>query len=162
VFSAGAEQRYKADHLTSGPMLGGLAICPDVGVGYDSKLEGTVPLTVNAFGRGEIAVALKPSGPQVYQRLRLRFPKASALLAIDQISLIYVGERDKKTIILDRASGLERITWLNMQSGPEQLLVTSKNGAEARVDLGPDTPLWLHALHFRIRYRYLKADSPFG
>lgn len=162
VFAAGAGQGYSADHLTSGPMLGSISICPDIGVGFDPKLEGSVPLAVNAFGRGEITAALKPLGAQVYQRLRLQFPKAPALLAIDQFSLIYVGEQEQKTIILDQKTGLERLMWENVAPGQGQMLVAAENRVEARLDLQLDTPSWLHALHIRIRYRYLRAGSFFG
>lgn len=162
AFAAGADAGYGADHLTSGPMLGGMAICPDVGVGFESKLGGTVPLAVNAFGRGEISVALKSLGPQVYQRLRLQFPKAAALLAIDQISLIYVGQRNQKTVVLNAGADLERLAWSNIQSGPEGLVAAGKEGAEAIIDLQADTPTWLHGLHLRLRYRYLRTDELFG
>ncbi len=162
VFAAGVRGEYKAGHLTSGPLLGHISICPDLGVGFDTKLEGAVPLTVNSFGRGEITAALKPMGPQVYQRLRLRFPKAAAHISVDQVTLNYIGEEKNKAVVLNPAAHHDAFTWSGVQIQSSVLFASGDEDSAMFIDLGSVTPAWLHGLNISIHFRYLRIDPLFS
>lgn len=160
VFAAGARKTYTPDHLTSGPSLGALLIAPDLGVGFDQRREGAVPLAVNAFGRGEVAVTLKPAGPEAFQRLRLRLPTVRAVFSLDQLSVIFAGEREQKTVNLLDGDG-RRLTWTHADPGPDNARTTTKAGTAIEVDLASDVPPWAHALSLRVRFKYLRLDDLF-
>ena len=161
IFAAGSSSPRDTSQVTSGPMLGGLAICPDLGVGFDAKHEGTVPLTINVFGRGEISIEIKPLGPLVYQRLRLRFPQATAFLSVDELAITYKGEHDRKTLVLSEGNGLDRLNWKNVEHSAPGTVTAASEGAEATVDLSHGTPPWLHGMHLRLRYKYLRLERLF-
>lgn len=154
-YAAGANNTYGADHLTAGPLLGGLAICPDLGVGFDTKRQGVVPLAVNAFGRGHIQVVVKPPGPEAYNRLRFTWPKARAVMQIDSIQVSYFNERQRSTAILGP------VAWSGVSAVSTGAYVSiAETPAEAVVDLGTPPP-WPHAVELTVRYKYLKLDPIF-
>jgi len=156
AFAAGLEGTWGPAHLGSGPLLGGLTICPDIGVGFDTKRQGVVPLDVNAFGRGEIQALVKPFGPEAYWRLRLTWPSLRAVAQIDSVSAVYVGERERRPATLRNPvwSGALKI------SGGVYFIEAGKS-VEAIIAL--DTPpSWPHALELIIRYKYLRLDPLFG
>ncbi|MCC6913387.1 MAG: hypothetical protein IT566_06765 [Rhodospirillaceae bacterium] len=160
VFAAGARQTYDADHLTSGPALGALTITPDLGVGFEARRQGAVPLTVNAFGRGEISVTVKGAGPEAFLRLRLTLPGARAIVALDSFSVSFAGERDHKTVnLLDE--GGRRVSWVNVEPGPDTAKTTTKQGTSFDADLSADVPPWMHMLTLRLRFKYLRLDDLF-
>lgn len=160
VFAAGARDSYAADHLTSGPALGSILIAPDLGVGFDQRREGAVPLAVNAFGRGEMTVTVKPAGPEAFQRLRLRLPAVRAVFSLDQFSAAFAGERDYKTVnLLDENA--RRLVWANADAGPDNTRTTRKDGTSLEVDLSADVPPWMHRLTLRLRFKYLRLDDLF-
>lgn len=160
VYAAGARAAYSVDHLTSGPTLGALIITPDLGIGFDTRREGAVPLTVNAFGRGEISVTVKAMGPEAFQRLRLKLPAARAIFSLDMFTASFVGERDHRAVnLLD--DNARRITWANAEPTAANVLTTAKEGAMADVDISGDVPPWVHMLTLRLRYKYLRLDELF-
>ena len=161
IFSSGAGQGYEPDHLTSGSILGGLAICPDLGVGFGAKQEGVVPLAVDVFGRGEITLTIKSLGPDVYQRLRLRFPPAMAVLSLDELMLTYDGEHEHRTIVFSEGGGFDRLTWKNVEHEVLETTAVLGKNMEVTIDLSDDTPSWLHAVHLRLRYKYLRLERLF-
>lgn len=160
VFAAGARAAYSVDHLTSGPTLGALIITPDLGIGFDARREGAVPLTVNAFGRGEISVTVKAMGPEAFQRLRLKLPAARAIFSLDMFTASFVGESEHRAVnLLD--DNARRITWEHAEAGAANVLTTAKEGTVAEVDISADVPPWVHMLTLRLRYKYLRLDELF-
>ncbi len=162
VYAAGAQGAYEPAHLTSGPMLGGISICPDVGIGFDARREGGLALSVNAFGRGDVAATIKTLTPEIYRSLRLRFPKNRAVLTVDQIVLTYVGEQQRKTVALTKAAGFDRLRWANVSPGEHGAMFTTPAGAEVVIDLTDVAPPWVHALHFQVQFKYLSLGNVFG
>lgn len=160
AFAAGVRRSYTADHLTSGPALGAIMVCPDLGVGFDARREGALPLTVNAFGRGEIALTVKPPGPEAFQRLRLRFPAVRAVLGLDQFDVAFVGEQEQRSVDLLDGEG-RRLSWTKAEPGPDGLCVTTAAGTEVTVDLSADVPAWVHMMSLRLRFKYLRIDDLF-
>lgn len=160
VFAGGLRQAYAAEHLASGPALGVLSICPDLGVGFDAKREGGVAFTVNAFGRGEMSLTVKPANAEAYRALRLRFPPAQAVLSLDQCDVAFVGERDHHTVDLLSDQG-RRLTWAGAEAGPAGAILTAPAGTAVILDLSGDTPAWLHMLTLRLRFKYLRLDALF-
>ncbi|MGE4064610.1 MAG: hypothetical protein AB7E79_14685 [Rhodospirillaceae bacterium] len=160
VLAAGARKTYAADHLTSGPALGALTITPDLGIGFDARREGVVPLTVNAFGRGEIAVTVKPANAEAYQRLRLKLPGVRAIFSLDHFSAAFAGEREHRVVDL-LSDGARRIIWTNAEAGPDNTRTTTSQGTALEVDMSGDVPPWLHVLTLRLRFKYLRLDDLF-
>ncbi len=160
VFAAGVRETYAADHLTSGPALGSIVITPDLGVGFDSRREGAVPLTVNAFGRGEISVTVKGPGPEAFRRLRLALPAARAVVGFDAFTAAFSGERDHKVVNLLEDSA-RRLTWTHAEPGAANTRTTAKEGATLEADLASDVPPWGHSLTLRLRFKYLRLDDLF-
>ncbi len=154
---AGAQNgTFGPEHLTAGPLLGGLVICPDLGIGFDAKRQGAMPLSVNAFGRGQIQVVIKPFGPEAYKRLRLSWPQARAVMQIDHIGISYIGERQRSLGVPGPAA------WSNASAvSTGAYLSIGDKPAEAVIDLGAP-PSWPHALELTVRYKYLKLDPIFG
>ncbi len=156
AFAAGAEGAYKPDHLTAGPLLGGLLICPDLGVGFDTKRQGAMALAVNALGRGDIQVVIKPLGIDAYRRLRLTWPVGRAVVTLDHVAATYLGENER------RAAKVGPLAWTSVQAVPGGGHVTSAGtAAEVTFDLD-DAPPWPHALELTLRFKYLKLDPVFG
>ncbi len=155
-FAAGAEQAYGPDHLTAGPLLGGLIIAPDLGIGFDTKRQGAMPLAVNAFGRGQIQVIVKPFGPEAYQRLRFTWPNAKAIAQVDSISAAYIGENERK------AAAVGTPAWsgcTDIATGVH--MISAGAPCEVVVDL-KGAPPGPHALELTLRYKYLRLDPMFG
>jgi hypothetical protein len=155
-FAAGFDGAYSPAHLTSGPLLGGLTICPDIGVGFDTKRQGSVPIEVNTFGRGEIKAIVKPFGPDAVWRLRLTWPPTEGVIQLDRISLVYVGERDVREaqIRTPNWSGVTKIahgTFLIAAGKPAETILTL------------DTPpAWPYALELTLWYKYLRMSPLFS
>ncbi len=155
-FAQGLEAAYRVAHLTAGPLLGGVVICPDIGAGFDSKREGAVPLAINAFGRGHMQVMIKPFGPEAYRRLRLTWPSARAVVQIDHISAAYFGESEQ------RPAALAPVVWIAAaEISPGLRLIKSGKAGVAVVDLGAPPP-FAHALELTLRFKYLRLDPVFG
>jgi FMN phosphatase YigB (HAD superfamily) len=156
-FSAGAEEVYGPDHLTAGPLLGGVTICPDLGVGFDTKRQGAVPLAMNAFGRAQMQIVIKPFGADVYRRLRFTWPPVRAVVQIDRVGFNYVGEGYR------RAAAPGPIVWSGAQEIAPGVYVTDGTGTPAEVSIALDAPpAWPHALELLLRFKYLKLDPLFG
>ncbi len=160
VYAAGAREIYTAEHLTSGPALGALTITPDLGIGFDARREGAVPLTVNAFGRGEVSVTVKGAGPEAFQRLRLKLPPARAIFELESFSAAFTGEREQKTVNLLQ-EGARRLVWVNAETAAGAAKATTRDGTTFEVDLSSDTPGWVHMLTLRLRFKYLRLDDLF-
>ncbi len=155
-YAQGVDMAFEASHLTAGPMLGGVVICPDMGAGFDTKRQGVVPLAVNAFGRGEIEAMIKPFGPEAYWRLRFSWPDARAILQIDGAAAAYIGEHEQ------RPAELRPVVW----SGAFKIMqgiymIEPGKPAEAIIALNTP-PAWPHALQLVLRFKYLKLDPVFG
>ncbi|MBY0510774.1 MAG: hypothetical protein K2P94_11575, partial [Rhodospirillaceae bacterium] len=156
AFGAGAGGGYTPEHLTTGPLLGGLVIAPDLGVGFDAKRQGAMPLAVNMFGRGEIQVIVKPFGMDAYRRLRFTWPKGRAVVELDHVGATYMGENERK------AAKVGALTWSGVQAIPGGGHVTAADtAAEVTIDLDPAPP-WPHAVELVLRFKYLKLDPVFG
>ena len=160
VYAGGQRKTYEADHLTSGPALGAIAITPDLGLGFDTQREGSVLLTVNTFGRGEATVTLKPVSADVFQRLQLRFPPARAAVVIDQFRVAFDSNSGHHSVDLLSENG-RRLVWANAELGPEGVRFTSPAGALLIADLAGDLPPWAHMTRLRLRYKYLRLEGMF-
>ena len=155
-YAQGVDMAFEASHLTAGPMLGGVVICPDMGAGFDSKRQGVMPLAVNAFGRGEIEAMIKPFGPEAYWRLRFSWPDARAIVQIDAAAAAYIGEHEQ------RPAELRPVTWTGaFKILPGVYMIEPGKPAEAIIALNTP-PAWPHALQLILRFKYLKLDPIFG
>ena len=155
-FARGADDAYDAPRLTSGPLLGGIKICSDMGAGFDTKRQAAVPLVLNAFGRGEIQATVKPFGPEAYWRLRLTWPDARAIVQIDGLVGEYVGERER------RPAELRPPAWTGaFKILPGIYMVEPGKPAEVVIAL-TTPPAWPHALELTLHFKYLKLDAVFG
>lgn len=152
---AAAGDGYAADHLFSEPLLGALAICPDLGVGFDARREGAVPLKMNAFGRGEMNLALKAAGPEAYTRLRLRWPSARAVVRVDRVAIALTVDNQHRVIEIGQ------LAWSGARDlgGGEHLI---EKDAEAVIDLSMHVPPQPHGLDLELRYKYLRLDPIFA
>jgi FMN phosphatase YigB (HAD superfamily) len=156
IFAGGLTSAYAAQHLGSGALLGGLIICPDLGVGFDSKRQGAMPLSVNAFGRGHIQVIVKPFGIEGYRRLRFTWPNARAIAQIDNVSAVYIGETQH------RGAQVTQAVWSgDTEAASGVSVIEAGKPAEAVVTLD-EAPPWPHALEVTIRFKYLRLDPMFG
>ena len=154
VYAAGVEGAYTARHLDSGHLLGRIAICPDVGIGFDGRREGAVELRTNSFGRGQITVSLKTEGPDAYVRLRLTWPKSRALVTLDRIIATYIvdGRPSAVQVVASEWTGACDL------GGGERLI----EGGATVIDLGAVTPPKTHALDLELRFKYLRLDPLFA
>ncbi len=155
VFSGGADEAYSTEHLTSGPLLGAVMIAPDLGIGFDAKRQGAMPLAVNAFGRGHIQVIVKPFGPEAYKRLRFTWPNARAVVQIDTVGAVYLGETER------RAAKVGPVQWSGTSEVPGARMTAPGTPGEAVVELDAP-PAWAHALEITLRFKYLRLDPMFG
>jgi FMN phosphatase YigB (HAD superfamily) len=156
VHAGGAKDAYKAHHLTAGPVLGRVTVCPDAGAGFDERRQGTIPMAMNAFGRGDLNAAIKGMGPDVYRRLRLTWPDCRGILRLDRVAVTYLGEGERRTVEID----LGTAAWTGAQAlegGAMQLA----RGAVTVLDLGAP-PAWPHGLELSLRFKYLRLDPLFG
>ena len=154
AFAAASGNGYDATHLTSGPLLGAVTICPDAGIGFDMRRAGAVPLNVNAFGRGQIQGAIKAFGPDAYTRLKLAWPAARSVIQIDEARVTYLGENERRTVPVKVSS------WSGTKDASGAQL-TDATAAETILDLGTP-PAWPHALEITLRFKYLRLDPMFG
>ena len=154
AFAAGANNAYDATHLTSGPLLGAVTICPNAGIGFDMRRAGAVPLNVNAFGRGHIQGAIKAFGPEAYTRLKLTWPAARSVIQIDEARVTYIGETERRTAPVKVSS------WSGTKDANGAQL-TDTAAADTILELGPP-PAWPHALEITLRFKYLRLDPMFG
>jgi len=156
VFAGGITSAYNAQHLGAGPLLGGLVICPDLGVGFDTKRQGSMPLSVNAFGRGHIQVIIKPFGVEGYRRLRFTWPTARAIVQIDSVAAIYIGETER------RAAKVTQAVWSgDTEAASGVSVIEADKPGEAVVSLD-EAPPWPHVLEVTLRFKYLRLDPMFG
>ncbi|MBX7199651.1 MAG: HAD family hydrolase [Rhodospirillaceae bacterium] len=151
---------YGPAQLTAGPVLGGLVLTPDLGAGFDPKRGGGVALAVNAFGRAEITVPIKSFGADAYRRIKLTWPAAAAVAALDQVSIIAQGERETRRVEItsqewsgagEIAPGTRQIVSPTSGSGPAEVILTLS-----------DPPAFAHALEMTLRLKYLRLDPLFG
>ena len=154
AFAAGTNNAYDATHLTSGPLLGAVTICPDAGIGFEARRAGAVPLNVNAFGRGHIQGAIKAFGPEAYTRLKLTWPTARSIIQIDDARVTYLGETEQRTTPVKVSS------WFGATEANGAQL-TGADAVETILDLGTPPP-WPHALELTLRFKYLRLDPMFG
>lgn len=156
AFAAGVSGGYGAVQLTAGPVLGGLTLLPDLGAGFDPKRGGAVALAVNAFGRAEIAVPVKSFGADAYRRIKLTWPAAAAVAALDQVSIIARGERETRRVEITSQD------WSGAaETGAGARQIASGTPAEVVLTLA-DPPSFPHALEMTIRLKYLRLDPLFG
>ena len=157
VFAAAADGGYTAAHMSSDPLLGTVALCPDLGVGFDQHREGAIALRVNAFGRGEISAALKGVGPEGYVRLRLRWPAARAVVRLDRIVVGFTVDDARSVVEIPAA----QVTWTGARDlGGGECLIEAKD-AEAVIDLNRHVPPQPHGLDLELRFKYLRLDPIF-
>jgi FMN phosphatase YigB (HAD superfamily) len=157
AFAGGAAANYDATHLSSGSLLGGVIIAPDLGIGFDAKRQGAMPLAVNVFGRGDFQAIVKPFNAEAYRRLRFTWPRARAVVAIDSVAVSYIGENQRQNAV---PVGL---TWTNtttLDAAGSQMSAVDK-AAEAVLALDA-APAWPHAIEIAFRFKYLKLDPVFG
>lgn len=155
AFAAGVAGEYAPVHLSSGPLLGGLAITPDLGAGFDAKRGGTVPLALNSFGRGEIKVMIKGFGAEAFTRLRLSWPAAQAVVALSAPQFIAHGESEV------RAVAVRGVTWTGVREIETGVNLSGAAAPETIIDLGAPPP-FAHALEMTLRFRYLRLTPLFG
>ncbi len=155
-FAAGQREAYGAEYLTAGPLLGYAVLAPDLGAGFDIKRQGAMPLAVHALGRGEMKVVVKPFGPEGYLRLRMTWPKVRAIVAIDSIAGVYLGEQETRIAKVTSMAweGAEEVS-----AGTRLTLASETASAVLTLDAAPP---WPHALELTLRYKYLRLDSLFG
>lgn len=156
AFAAGASGGYGPAQLTAGPLLGGLTIVPDLGAGFDPRRGGAVALAVNAFGRAEITAVVKSFGADAYRRIKLVWPAAAAVAALDQVSIIAQGERETRRV------GIISQDWAGAaEIAPGTRQTAAEPAAEAVLTLA-EPPAFAHALEMTIRLKYLRLDPLFG
>ncbi len=155
AFSTGITGGYDPELFTSGPLLGGLTITPDLGAGFDTRRGGTVALGVNAFGRAHLQITLKPFGADVYRRLKLAWPAARSVIRLDQATVTHVGESERRTAAATVQS------WSETREISPGTQLTDAKAAETVLDLG-EPPPWAHALELTLRFKYLRLDPMFG
>jgi hypothetical protein len=155
VYAGGVQHAYQAEHLTAGPILGRVVVCPDAGNGFDERLQGTIPLATNAFGRVTLSAAIKGAGPETYRRLRFTWPAARGIVAFDKLTVTFVGESQRVT----RDVPATAAQWRGARA--TQGAMEIEPGAVWEVDLG-DPPPWPHGIEISLRLKYLRLDPLFG
>jgi hypothetical protein len=149
------EDAYQARHLTSGPILGRIVVCPDLGTGFDERRQGTIPLAMNAFGRAELQATIKAPGSEQYRRLRITWPRAKAALSLDQVTVTYVGADER----LPRTLPADAVTW--KKGAADGALVRAEPDAVCVIDLG-QAPAWPHGIDLSLRLKYLRLEPLWG
>ncbi len=155
VYGAGQNDAYRAPHMNSGPVLGAVMVCPDAGAGFDERRQGSIVLAMNVFGRAELQATIKGVSPDAYHRLRFIWPRAQAVLALDEVSVVYVREEERVTRKIPGSTAL----WEKGQA--EGAMVRANPDAVCVVDLGPPPP-WPHGIELTVRLKYLRLDPLFG
>ena len=154
AFAAGAAGEYGPAFPSSGPLLGGLVIAPDLGADFDTKRAGAVPLAVNSFGRGDIKVMIKGFGPEAFTRVRLTWPSAQAVIAISPPQFMCHGEQEV------RALAVGEITWAGVREAEPSVHIGG-HATETIITLGSPPP-FAHALEMTLRFKYLRLTPLFG
>jgi hypothetical protein len=156
VYAAGLARAYLPTHMTAGPMLGRVTVCPDAGAGFNEGLQGTIPISINAFGRADLQAVIKGAGPETYARLRFTWPASRAVVGIDRLMVGFVADDQR----LSREVDMKTSTWQKAQMiGPN--LYQIEPGAVWEVAL-PSPPPWRHGLEISLRIKYLRLDAMFG
>ncbi|TAK99700.1 MAG: hypothetical protein EPO08_15700 [Rhodospirillaceae bacterium] len=155
VYAGGIRHAYQPEHLTAGPVLGRVMVCPDSGAGYDERLQGTIPIAVNAFGRADLQAAIKAVGPETYHRLRFTWPGARAIIGIDKFTVTYVGDGQRLSREVADAAHWQKAQAIG--SG----LVQAESGAVWEMTLEAP-PAWPHGMEISLRLKYLRLDPLFG
>jgi hypothetical protein len=158
VYAGGVRGAYKPEHLTSGAMLGRVVVCPDAGNGFDQRLQGAIPLAMNAFGRGDLQAAIKPVSAQAYHRLRFTWPGARAIVAIESLFVKYTGENQRAE--RDVPGVTDTVGWQGACPVEPGLMLVEPH-AVWEVDLGAPPP-WPHSLEISLRVKYLRLDALYG
>lgn len=140
--------------FSSGSTLGAISIIPDLGVGPDERKAVTAPLSLSALGRGEIQLQVKPTGPDAYQSLSLRWPATRSVIAIAQCAVLFRGESEQKVEDVTKALVMESNAQVT-----EGVVITGSAGAQFKLDLTAVTPPWPHSLDLLLRYKYLRTDA---
>ena len=101
-------------------------------------------------------MVVKPFGPEGYLRLRMTWPKVRAIVAIDSIAGVYLGEQETRIAKVTSMAweGAEEVS-----AGTRLTLASETASAVLTLDAAPP---WPHALELTLRYKYLRLDSLFG
>jgi FMN phosphatase YigB (HAD superfamily) len=158
AYANGVQRAYGAKQLLSNPLLGGLAICPDLGVGFDQRREGKVALNVNSFGRGFVAATIKGMSPEAYKSLRLTWPATRAVIQIDRASVTVTTARGAKSTDLVPAG---QVTWSGTSPLPGGAMMAERQ-AVAMLNVEELAPAEPHSLDIELRFKYLQLDSILG
>lgn len=144
------------DVFTSGTMLGTISIIPDLGVGPDERKVSVVPLSLSALGRGEVQIQIKKMGPDAYQSVTMQWPKARAVLMIDQCAVLFRGDTEQR---------IEDVTGTLKADGEgpvmDGAIMAGDAGATVTVDLSDLLPAWPHSLDLLLRFKYLSLNRIF-
>jgi FMN phosphatase YigB (HAD superfamily) len=155
AYANGVQRAYGAEQLLSNPLLGGLAICPDLGVGFDQRREGRVALNVNSFGRGFVAATIKGMSPEAYKILRLTWPTTRAVIQIDRASVTVTTARGVKTTDLAPTG---QLTWSGTSPLPGGAVMAERQ-AVTMLNVEALAPAEPHSLDIELRFKYLQLDS---
>ncbi len=140
--------------FTSGPLLGSLTVTPDFGAGFDEGAARSAPLSVNAFGRGEITLTIKPMGTAACGRVKLAWPSAQAIIAIIPPVFACRGERET------RGLAVNGLSWTDTREVFQGVQLTTGDAA-AIVELGRP-PAFAHSIEMTLRFKYLRLSPIFG
>lgn len=154
AYAAEADGIHIPALLTSGPLLGSLTVIPDAGSGFDEARAVRVPLAINAFGRGEIALTIKPLGADSYVRVKLAWPAAQAVIAIIPPVFLCKGECEA------RGLAVNGLSWSDTKEIFQGVQLTAGDAA-ATIDLGRP-PAFPHAIEMTLRFKYLRLSPIFG
>jgi len=157
AYANGVRNAFSAQQLLSNPLLGGISICPDLGAGYDVRREGKLAMNVNVFGRGFFGTTIKSMGPEAYQKLRMVWPAARAVIQIDRLTLTVTSESGVRHVDL-MAQPVSQITW----QGTKPLdggAVIAPSQAVTILDVESFAPPVPHSLDLELRFKYLQLDS---
>ena len=141
--------------FTSGPLLGGLTVTPDFGAGFDDSRARTVPLAINAFGRGEIVLTIKDAGAEPLVRVKFVWPAAQAVIAI--IPPVFTCRGDKDS----RGLAVNGLAWSGAKEIFQGVQLTDGTETAAIVDVGRPPP-FPHAVEMTLRFKYLRLAPIFG
>ncbi|MBM3514721.1 MAG: hypothetical protein FJX59_13565 [Alphaproteobacteria bacterium] len=156
AYAGGATGAYSSSVLNADPLLGVIQICPDLGIGFDERRQGAVPLAVNAFGRGVVAATLKGPTPEAYVKLRLRWPAARAAIGIDRVVVHFDADGGRRSVTL----GGPEIAWSGGEAAGGARIVGG--AAETVLDLSRHVPPGPHGLDLEVRFKYLRLDPLFA
>ena len=157
AYANGVRKAFAAEQLLSNPLLGGISICPDLGAGYDARREGKMAMNVNVFGRGFFSTTIKNMGPEAYQKLRLVWPAARAVIQLDRVTLSIITDNGIQQVELT-AQPATKMIWQGV-SPVEGGAVIAPSQAVTILDLESFAPPVPHSLDLDVRFKYLQLDS---